>query len=317
MLLDCLADQPDRLEAEVSSWTSYPGGAPANAACALARLGTPVHFIGALGDDFEGDKLLTVLQSSGVQTAGVQRAALPTRKVYVTRTSAGERTFSSFGGDPPDAFADTHLEAEAIPDALFEGAGFISLGTLMAAYPISGAAIFHALDLADEHFVKVCLDINWRPVFWDAPDRAAPIVLDLIARADVLKVSEEDAEWLGLTSLDAIAERFDQLEAIFLTRGERGCLWQVGSAHGEHPGYRVSTVDTTGAGDTFTAALLHQFNQLSPMKWPGAAPAIVDYASAAAALSTTSPGGIGSTPDDATIRAFLHGQVRAGGPAAF
>ncbi|UFP94980.1 carbohydrate kinase family protein [Gloeobacter morelensis] len=310
MLLDCLADQPDRPEAQVASWTSYPGGAPANVACALAALGGESCFVGCLGEDPEGDSLLAVLERSGVNTAGVQRAAQPTRKVYVTRTAAGERTFASFGGKPPGAFADTHLQATKLAPDLFGGAAFLTLGTLMMAFPEAARAIERALDLADERFVKICLDVNWRPVFWEQPEQAPAVVRGLIERCDVLKLSEEEAEWLGMPSIEAITAAFDHLEGILLTRGENGCLWQVGGRRGGHPGYRVPTVDTTGAGDAFVAALLHRLSRTPLREWESAAAAVVDYACATGALSTMIPGGIGSTPDEAAVQAFLRAQAR-------
>jgi pfkB family carbohydrate kinase len=73
ILFDCLADKPGVSLEEVESWTAYAGGAPANVACALAKLGTAVGFIGAVGGDELGDSLVQVLQESGVDIAGVQR----------------------------------------------------------------------------------------------------------------------------------------------------------------------------------------------------------------------------------------------------
>ncbi|MBC8121872.1 MAG: carbohydrate kinase, partial [Gemmatimonadaceae bacterium] len=219
MLWDCLADQPDRPEAEVVSWTSYPGGAPANVACALARLGTESTFIGCLGEDEAGDGLLETLRHYQVKTTAIQRAALPTRRVYVTRTTAGERYFSSFGRIPADQFADTRLASDQLDPELFEPAGFLVIGSLMMAFPKSAQAVLHALDLADEQFVKVFLDVNWRPVFWEEPSKALETVYALIERSDLLKLSEEEAEWLQLPTLDTLGKRFDHLEGIFITRG--------------------------------------------------------------------------------------------------
>ncbi len=86
ILFDCLADQLGLKLEEVKSWTPYPGGAPANVACALVKLGTPTAFIGAVGEDEPGNALVKLLEDVGVETTGVQRhPTAPTRQVYVTR----------------------------------------------------------------------------------------------------------------------------------------------------------------------------------------------------------------------------------------
>lgn len=310
MLWDCLADQPDRPESEVVSWTPYPGGAPANVACALTRLGTPSAFIGCLGTDEDGEKLKHVLVQNGVDTQGVQHSDLPTRKVYVTRTSAGERHFASFGERARDSFADTRLAAEHLSETQFEQAEFLAFGTLMMAFPDSARAVEHALELVDTAYLKILLDVNWRPVFWAEPEQATPVVLKLIDRVDVLKIAEEEAAWLGLPTVEALLKRFDHLEGIFLTRGALGCSWQVGSNRGEHPGFEVPCVDTTGAGDAFVAALLHQLSRLPVGAWVEHAPQVVEYASAAGALSTLKAGAIASAPTDSEVQAFLKAQSR-------
>jgi fructokinase len=305
MLWDCLADQPDRGEAEVTSWTEYPGGAPANAACALVRLGTGAAFVGCLGEDTAGDGLIATLRLGGVDIRGVQRHSLPSRKIYVTRTSLGERHFASFGGKSRDGFADTRLAAELLPEELFVERSFLLIGSLMAAFPASAAAVERALDLADAHFVKVFFDVNWRPVFWASEATARAVVHRLITRSDVLKLSAEEAEWLELPTVEAIRERFDHLEGVFLTRGPEGCSWWLAGECGEHPGFRVSAIDTTGAGDTFSAALLHQLCRHRLVDWGRIAAAAVEYASAAGALSTLRPGAIAAAPKDGEVRAFL------------
>jgi fructokinase len=79
---------------------------------------------------------------------------------------------------------------------LFEQAEYLVLGTLEMAYLASRGAIARALQLADESFVKILLDVNWRPVFWTNPDSAPALIHELITHADFLKLSEEEAEWL-------------------------------------------------------------------------------------------------------------------------
>ena len=98
VLFDCLADQFGLELDAVKSWTPYPGGAPANVACALVKLGTSAGFIGAVGEDEAGNTLVKLLEDVGVDIMGVQRhSTAPTRQVYVVRDLGGDRTFAGFG----------------------------------------------------------------------------------------------------------------------------------------------------------------------------------------------------------------------------
>ena len=111
ILFDLLADQVGRSLEQVESWTPYPGGAPANVACALVKLGTQAGFIGCVGKDRAGEKLVQVLQKVGVDVTGVQRhSSAPTRQVNVVRTESGDRIFAGFRNHDTTEFADTKLQ---------------------------------------------------------------------------------------------------------------------------------------------------------------------------------------------------------------
>lgn len=312
ILFDLLADQPGRSVAEVESWTPYPGGAPANVACGLVKLGTPAGFIGCVGQDQAGVELVSLLERMKVDVTGVQRhPQSPTRQVYVTRSLAGERTFAGFGEYPTDAFADTRLAAERLPEALFFGADYLVLGTLELAYPRSRAAIERALELAERHYVKVLVDVNWRPVFWFDPQAARQPIQALVKQVDFLKLSAEEAEWLfETTDPGAIAHRLGDLEGVLVTDGERGCAYCLSDQEGKIPAFPVQVVDTTGAGDSFVAGFLHQVCEqgVKALQNGENSRAIVTYASAVGALTTTRPGAIAAQPSAAEVSAFLSQQ---------
>jgi fructokinase len=309
ILFDCLADQLGLKLEEVQSWTPYPGGAPANVACALVKLGTPAGFIGSVGEDEPGNKLVNLLQEIGVDTIGVQRHPLaPTRQVYVTRDLAGDRTFAGFGKYDTTEFADTHLLAEKLPDSLFQEADFLVLGTLELAYPESEQAIHRALKLAEYYDLKILLDVNWRPVFWHDPQIARQKIEEILKRVDFVKLSKEEAEWLFDTSdPGAITYRFDSLEGVLVTDGENGCAYCLAENEGKLPSFSMPVVDTTGAGDSFLAGFIHQILQHGIKNLGNAetAKTIVTYASAVGALTTIKPGAIASQPTAAEVEAFL------------
>jgi fructokinase len=309
VLFDCLADQLGLKLEEVKSWTPYPGGAPANVACALVKLGTSAGFMGAVGEDEPGNKLVKLLQDVGVDTTGVQRhPTAPTRQVYVTRDSGGDRTFAGFGKYDTSEFADTYLQSAKLSPALFAEADFLVLGTLELAYPESEQAVLRSLELAEQYNLKIILDINWRPVFWQDENTAKTKILALLKRFDFLKLTKEEAQWLfDTTDPGAITYRLNSLEGVLVTDGEHGCAYCLGENEGKMPAFPMSVVDTTGAGDGFLAGFIYQLQQvgIKNLKDAETAKRIVTYASAVGALTTIKPGAIASQPTAAEVDAFL------------
>jgi fructokinase len=314
VLWDYLADQPGLAYHFVRSWTAYPGGAPANVACGLAKLGTPAGFIGCVGQDSAGTELVQVLHGAQVDTVGVQyHPTAPTRGVYVVRTATGDRQFAGFGDRDPAAFADSYLQADHLPVERFATAEYLVLGTLELAYAESRRAIAQAINLADQYYLKIVLDVNWRPVFWSEADKTSGTALELIRtllpRIDFLKLSEEEAEWLFETADPAvIAHQVDNLEGVLVTAGDQGCAYFLNGHIGRLPAFPVDVEDTTGAGDSFVAGFLSQLCQkgLRCLQDAHGARAVVRYASAVGALTTSHAGAIAAQPTPAEVDAFLY-----------
>ncbi|TAE59120.1 MAG: carbohydrate kinase [Nostocales cyanobacterium] len=309
VLFDCLADQIGLKLEEVKSWTPYPGGAPANVACALVKLGTPAGFIGAVGEDEPGKQLVKLLQDVGVDTTGVQNhPTSPTRQVYVVRDLSGDRSFAGFGKYDTSEFADTRLQANQLPHSLFNEADFLVLGTLELAYPESEAAVHQALKLAEQYDLKIILDVNWRPVFWHDTNLAKPKIEALLPKVDFLKLTKEEAEWLfDTTDPGAITYRVNSLDGVLVTDGENGCAYCLGENEGKLPAFKMPVVDTTGAGDSFLAGFIHQLAKLGihSLQDGEIAKRVITYASAVGALTTIKPGAIASQPTAEEVDAFL------------
>ncbi|MFE1746950.1 carbohydrate kinase [Coleofasciculus sp. H7-2] len=324
ILFDCLADQLGRSLADVESWTPYPGGAPANVACALVKLGTPSGFIGCVGQDQPGDQLVQLLQEVGVDSTGVQRHdTAPTRQVYVVRSLSGEREFAAFGVNATSAketrdtreFADTHLQASALPEALFENADFLVVGSLELAYPDTRAAITKALELADRYNVKIVLDVNRRDMFWPDPSDSKPMIQELIKHVDFLKITDEEAEWLfETTDAGAIAYRLDSVEGVLVTAGEKGCAYCLGGNEDKVPAFSVKVVDTTGAGDGFLAGFIDQLckHGIQHLADAEMAKRVVTYANAVGGITAMKPGAIAAQPTAAEVEDFL-GRIKVEG----
>jgi fructokinase len=312
ILIDCLADQPGVSLDQVESWTSYPGGAPANVACGLSKLGISSGFIGCLGADEPGIGLKYLLETTGVNIQGVQvHPTAPTRKIWVLRSWVGERIFAGFGGYPSHEFADTRLQANSLPLQLIATADYLVIGTLSCAYPASREAVLRAIEIAKKSGCQVVLDVNWRPIFWTDMDEARSRIFELIQQADFLKLSDEESQWLfGMIEVGAIAESFPQLQGIFVTAGENGCDYWLRQQKGHVPAFPVIVIDTTGAGDSFVAGLLHQFCQFGIAACPTAAwiEQVVSYACAVGALTTQRAGAISAQPSNADVERFLEQQ---------
>lgn len=308
ILWDCLADQPAPTVEQVASWTAYPGGAPANVACALAKLGTPTGFIGCVGEDEPGEQLVDLLETVGVNGVGIQRHSAPTRQVEVLRSRSGERQFAGFGGRATTAFADTHLQADLLPVELFNQAEYLVMGTLGLAYAETRQAMQSALELADRSYLKILIDVNWRSMFWTDPEEAKPLILEFIKEIDFLKLSLEEAEWLFDTSdAGTIVHRLDNLEGVLVTDGGKGCGYCLSDNQGRLPAFPVQVIDTTGAGDSFVAGFLHQLCQkgVRALSDADTAQSMLIYASAVGALTTTKAGAIAAQPTAAEVKAFL------------
>jgi fructokinase len=308
ILFDCLADELGKSLDTVSSWTSYPGGAPANVACALVKLGTPAAFVGCVGRDDRGRELVQLLDSIGVKTTGIQYDDAPTREVYVLRSLGGDRTFAGFGERQPDEFADAFLQADKLLPELFLEAEFLVLGTLELAYPLAREAIFRALKLAEEYHLKVVLDINWRGMFWRDPSEALPLIAKLWEYVDFLKLAEEEAQWLfNTTDAGAISYHLGSVEGVLVSNGDANVSYCINDLEGVVTPFSVEVEDTTGAGDAFLAGFIHQLCQIEMNSLDDAKVVreIVTYACAVGGLTATQPGAIAAQPNRAEVEAFL------------
>lgn len=289
------------------------GGAPANVACALARLGTAAAFLGRLGRDPAGEALAALFQARGVDTNGLQwDGRRPTRIVLVRRDLAGERQFGGFAGARGEGFADEALEAAALP----QQASWLLVGTL----PLAGgaaAALERAVEQAGSCGVALAVDVNWRPTFWDGeaapqagprPEQAGRIRA-LLQRATLVKCAAEEAQWLfGSADPELVRAALPQQPAVVVTNGAAPLCWCLGHSSGAMAPYLVPVLDTTGAGDAFTAGVLHGL-VARPELLQGddglAVEQLMRFASACGALVCQGAGAIDPQPSAAQVEAFL------------
>ena len=282
------------------------GGAPANVACGLARLGTPVGFFGCLGDDLIGEQFSALFQHRGVESSGLQmNPDRPSRIVLVRRNQEGERQFQGFAGDQGQGFADQALGPIHLP----KGARWLLVGTIPLATATSASTLKAVLAQACQHGTAIALDVNWRPTFWDsdADPAAGPsataqaAVQPLLEAAALIKLAREEALWFFNTDDPAaIRAALPRRPDVVITDGSAPVRWCLGDQTGIQPAFNPpEVVDTTGAGDGFTAGLLH--------RWSASPAERVRFAAACGALVCGGPGGIDPQPTEAQVEAFLGG----------
>jgi fructokinase len=272
----------------------------------LARLGTTVAFVGRVGGDAIGADFQHLFSQRGVDTSTLQLdPSHPTRIVLVRRSGDGERQFQGFAGDQGDGFADQALQPVALPAS----ARWLLVGTIPLASPQSGQALLDAVAQARSQGIALALDVNWRPTFWDpaadpvaGPTQAAQSAIrPLLEQAALIKLAREEALWFFAgDDPRVISSGLPQRPDVVVTDGSAPVRWCIGGTSGIQPALSPpQVVDTTGAGDAFTAGLLH--------RWLAPVAERLRFAAACGALVCAGAGGIDPQPTEAQVEAFLGG----------
>ncbi|MFI5760605.1 carbohydrate kinase [Streptomyces sp. NPDC051563] len=268
-----------------------PGGGPYNTALALGRLGAPVAFCSRISTDGFGASLLDGLRTAGVDLSLVQRGPEPTTLAVPSLAPDGSAAYGFYVEGTADRLF-------RLPPALPEGVRALALGTCSLVLE-PGASAYEALLRREAgRGLLTLLDPNIRPALIADPAAYRARFLSWLPYIGVLKLSEEDAAWLGGRPGDWLAAG---PSAVVLTRGAGGLtVWTREGAEHSVPARPVAVVDTIGAGDTVNAALLHRLTASAPGAergpWRGPGPGPVDwpevlsYAAAAAALTCTRAG---------------------------
>ena len=309
LLIDLFAlDTGDLVAAR--TFEKAAGGAPANVAVGVARLGRRAGFAGCVGDDSFGRFLRLTLEREGVDLSGlVTTGRAPTTLAIVSRADGGERDFQ-FYRDPG---ADTLLEARAIPDELLRHATILHVGSLSLTDEPARGATLDAIARAHAFGLTVSCDPNLREPLWRGDLRRARVeIAGLIRRAHIVKISREELLFLaGADDPGAAASLWhDDLRLLVVSLGPRGCWFRCATGEGHVPGYAVAAIDTTGAGDSFVAGMLASLLDLGvDLDAPDVDQVrhALRRATAAGALATTKLGAIPALPTPAEVEALVDG----------
>ena len=280
---------------------AHPGGAPANFLAALSRFGAKTALLGKVGNDTFGKLLVGTLEKAGIGTRGIVMAEdVFTTLAFVTLDRTGNREFA-FSRKPG---ADTRITFEELDLSLIDEAKVFHFGTLSLTDEPARETTYRAVAYAKSRGKLITYDPNLRKPLWRDLQEAKKQLLWGLSQADVVKISDEEVEFLfGLGAEDGAAHILAEygVKLVFVTCGADGCFFRNRNASGHVPSLSgIRAADTTGAGDIFGGSALWKLLQTG--KAPeeleeGELRQIVTFACTAAGLSTTKPGGISSVPE--------------------
>lgn len=315
-LIDFIALQKGAELKDVPTFEKVPGGAPANIAVAVAKLGGRSSLITKLGSDAFGDHLLDVLKENGVETDKVsQTDEAKTALAFVSVKEDGERDFS-FYRNPS---ADMLLSEDEIRKDWFEEGDILHFCSVGLVESPMKYAHRKAIGAIKERGGIVSFDPNIRLTLWSDHDECRRTVTSFLPFAHLVKVSDDELEFI--TGIKNEWEAIDSLfkgdvRAVVYTKGEKGAELYMKNGHFQSPGYPIKVADTTGAGDAFIGAFLYQLleSDVRASKLASFLNAhhveVLSFANAAGALTASVQGAIPALPTRVQIRKFLDERKR-------
>jgi 2-dehydro-3-deoxygluconokinase len=271
------------------------GGAESNVAIGVARLGGAATWLGRVGPDATGDLIERRLRAEGVRTLAIRDPAYTGLMIKYRRTSGLQHVDYHRAGS-----AGSRLTPADIPADIIEAAGILHVTGITAALSDTArAATFHAVETARAAGVPVSVDVNYRAKLWSRYD-AAPVLRDLVSRADVVFAGPEEAT-LVLGAGEPVVDGLAALgpAEVIVKDGPRGCTALIAGDRYSVKALDVTVVDSVGAGDAFVAGYLAD-------RLAGAAPPErLATAIATGAFAVTVPGDCDGLPSRAELATLL------------
>ena len=282
-----------------------PGGAPCNVLSMLTRLGHSTAFIGKVGKDMFGTQLENALREVGIGTEGlVMDEKIHTTLAFVQTFPDGDRDFS-FYRNPG---ADIMLTADEVDEELIRESRIFHFGSLsMTDEPVRSATI-KALETAKKAGVTVSFDPNLREPLWNSLDDAKSAIDIGLGKCDILKISDNEIQWFtGEQEYDKGVEKlyaaYSDIKLILVSMGREGSSAYQTDEDGKlirvtvPPFIQENTIETTGAGDTFCASILHYVLENGLKKYTeNEMKDMLTFANAAASIITTKKGALRVMP---------------------
>ena len=288
---------------------AHPGGAPANYLAALTKFGAKTAMIGKVGSDAFGRLLIKTLKGAGIDTRGMLVSDdVFTTLAFVTLDDSGDREFS-FARKPG---ADTQLRFDEIDLGVIDASKVLHFGTLSMTNEPARDATYKAVEYAAGHGKLISFDPNLRKPLWDDLDEAKRQMLWGLRHADIVKISDEETEFLfGIAPEEAAKHIIDSfgVRLVYVTCGAEGCFYRTKTASGFVKALSgIAVKDTTGAGDIFGGSAMYGLLRAGGVPEKLTAEElenIVSFACASAGLSTTRAGGISSVAELGEVEAAM------------
>ncbi|WP_044338647.1 aminoimidazole riboside kinase [Rossellomorea aquimaris] len=249
------------MDKENTIYQKCPGGAPANVAVGVSRLGGKSSFLGKVGDDLLGRFLRDVLNDYHVETSSmILTKEARTGAVFVTLSETGERSFEFY----IQPSADQLLKDTEVNEEPFMEHAILHLGSISTIHETARKATMKAVHLAKDNGMLVSYDPNLRMNLWESEQQARDIIHSMLNHTNILKISEEELAFLTgreevLAGIEALMQY--EIDLIFVTLGSDGSYVFRGNEYVKVPAMRIEVVDTTGAGDAYMSGVLYQLNQ--------------------------------------------------------
>ena len=288
---------------------AHPGGAPANYLAALTKFGAKTAMIGKVGSDAFGRLLIKTLKGAGIDTRGMLVSDdVFTTLAFVTLDDSGDREFS-FARKPG---ADTQLRFDEIDLGVIDTSKVLHFGTLSMTNEPARDATYKVVEYAAGRGKLISFDPNLRKPLWDDLDEAKRQMLWGLRHADIVKISDEETEFLfSLAPEEAAKHIIDSfgVRLVYVTCGAEGCFYRTKTASGFVKALSgIAVKDTTGAGDIFGGSAMYGLLRAGGVPEKLTAEElenIVSFACASAGLSTTKAGGISSVPELGEVEAAM------------
>lgn len=320
LLIDFVALERDTSVGYAHQFEKAPGGAPANVAVGLAKLGLPTAFITQVGADPFGHFLVETLADNNVDVSGVTFSETArTALAFVAVEASGERSFAFYRAPSADMLM---TPDQLAVDLLHESSIFHFGSITLIADPVKTTTL-EAVRIAREQGALISYDPNLREVLWESLEEARTGMLLGLAEANIVKMNDEELAFLQktapLTSMEKILSAarnlwHDQLNLMFITRGSNGCIALTPDSHWTHSGFAVEVEDTIGAGDGFMAGALAGISaQMTNKNFPdilndAQMPVILGLGNAVGALTASQRGGIPALPTRQAVEDFMNQQ---------